>query len=845
LQGPTVGILSPLMTGYYYGMLISAVKTVVSEAGGRVIAVSTAASGSGYHREEVIEHLAHLAWDRVDGFVTIANAVSLDYLNELGAAGKPVVALGHVEPGFSYPAVLPDNHGGIRQAVDHLVGHGHVRVAFAGSLQHFDVRERYASYCDTLRSHGIETDPALLYDIDDNHEFSGREAARRMLAAGLPSTAVVAACDLNAVGIMAALSEAGLALPAEQAVTGFDDLPGNASLSPSLSSVAQDLGQMGALAGRLLMRMVDGEEVAPGHHVVAGAFAGRESCGCAPADVPEDDLGAHAQLRRARALLGERNDSYYALRKAIRDEHEISLELLRSHESEPRDLEWLSRTEAEAATLALWDFTAHPEGPSHDGRANRRNLDLRAGRAVAHGRYLRVVGTWRPGGATLGGKGKRHRVERFPPQELLSAAGRRNVVLLFPVASKDRDWGILCVVVPLDSAFMGQDTYFQWEALLSAALDHQDALAALRERSRQLHERGEQLALSYRRERDMARAVRASEERYALAARAVNDGLWDWDLDSGTVYYSSRWAEMLGYADDQIGDRPEVWLERVHEDDKQALAAELMSLRAGEQESILHEHRVRTAAGGYLWVLCRGLAVPGGGKPATRIVGSLTDVTERRELEARLRQLALYDALTGLPNRVLFLDRLAQAVAATRRRPTSTYAVLWLDLDGFKVLNDSLGHHAGDELLVQVSQRLRRELREVDTAARFGGDEFAVLLVDVPDQPTVTAVVQRLLGSLGVAYGIEGHEVEVTASIGVAMGTLGYERPDEVLRDADLAMYKAKGMGRGNYAVFDATMRATAVALVRTGTERRQAVRPGPRGSTQMELPYLSPGGHS
>ena len=137
------------------------------------------------------------------------------------------------------------------------------------------------------------------------------------------------------------------------------------------------------------------------------------------------------------------------------------------------------------------------------------------------------------------------------------------------------------------------------------------------------------------------------------------------------------------------------------------LLSALSGLKKGQQPSLVNEHRVRAADGSYKWALCRGLAVPGAGAPATRIVGSLTDVTERRLLEERLRRQALFDSLTGLPNRVLFMDRLSQAVANAKRHRGYTYAVLWLDLDNFKNLNDSLGHQFGDKLLVQVAERIR------------------------------------------------------------------------------------------------------------------------------------------
>ncbi len=356
-----------------------------------------------------------------------------------------------------------------------------------------------------------------------------------------------------------------------------------------------------------------------------------------------------------------------------------------------------------------------------------------------------------------------------------------------------------------------------WSAMFSEALDH-------RALTRSLSRRGEDLARSYEREKEMAQAVRESEERYALAAQAANDGLWDWDLARGTVYYSPRWKEMLGYPGTGIGDKPEEWLLRVHPDDRAGLSSALSDLKKGRHASLINEHRVRAADGHYKWALCRGLAVPGTGAPATRIVGSLTDVTERHLLEERLRHQALFDGLTGLPNRVLFMDRLSQAVANARRHPAYTYTVLWLDLDNFKNLNDSLGHQFGDKLLVQVADRIRVQLREPDTAARFGGDEFALLLLDVPDFASVQAIVRRLLDSLLAPYQLGGHEVVVTGSLGVATSTTAYDCPEDVLRDADIAMYRAKSTARGSYATFDESMHASAVARQETETELRQAI---------------------
>ena len=173
-------------------------------------------------------------------------------------------------------------------------------------------------------------------------------------------------------------------------------------------------------------------------------------------------------------------------------------------------------------------------------------------------------------------------------------------------------------------------------------------------------------------------------------------------------------------------------------------------------------------------------------------MGSLTDVTAQRELEEKLRYSAHHDALTGLPNRTLFLDRLTQALARTRRNPHARIALLFLDLDGFKQVNDRLGHLAGDELLVHVAERIGQRLRQSDTAARLGGDEFAVLLEDVRAPEAVEAIADDISRRLSAPYDIEGEEVVISAAVGTAVSVTGQERPDDILRSADSAMYLAK-----------------------------------------------------
>jgi len=227
---------------------------------------------------------------------------------------------------------------------------------------------------------------------------------------------------------------------------------------------------------------------------------------------------------------------------------------------------------------------------------------------------------------------------------------------------------------------------------------------------------------------------------------------------------------------------------------------------------------------GYRWVLSRGLAVRNGSGRPYRMVGAQSDTTQRKLAEEQLIHDALHDALTGLPNRTLFVDRLSHRIKHSRREKDRLFGVLFLDLDRFKLVNDSMGHSAGDQLLVETSRRLEQAVRPGDTVARLGGDEFAVLLEDVTEPGDAVKVAERIQTSLQNPIKLENQEVVSTASIGIAMSQTGYEKAEDVLRDADTAMYRAKSEGRARHEVFDSAMHARAVSLLKIENELRQAI---------------------
>jgi diguanylate cyclase (GGDEF)-like protein/PAS domain S-box-containing protein len=323
-------------------------------------------------------------------------------------------------------------------------------------------------------------------------------------------------------------------------------------------------------------------------------------------------------------------------------------------------------------------------------------------------------------------------------------------------------------------------------------------------------------------------------ERLGLAVQAANMGIWEWDIVNNRLHWDERMFTLYNIRPEDFDNGYEAWQSRVHPEDLPAAETIYQTALPGETDYAI-EFRILWPDGTIRHIASYAILQRDRDGHPLRMVGVNLDISDRKQAEAQLIHNALHDGLTGLPNRTALNNRLELAMQRAQRAPTYHFAVLFLDLDQFKVINDSLGHLVGDELLKVVAQKLKTIVRPTDLAARLGGDEFVILLEHVPDIQAVIHMVERLLAKFKTAIEMEAHCIFITTSVGIVWGTQTYSNAADLLRDADIAMYRAKAKGRGRYEIFDADMHIQAVERMTLEHDLRMAI------DRQEFIPYYQP----
>lgn len=301
--------------------------------------------------------------------------------------------------------------------------------------------------------------------------------------------------------------------------------------------------------------------------------------------------------------------------------------------------------------------------------------------------------------------------------------------------------------------------------------------------------------------REQAENLRTSQERYELASKGSNDGLWDYDFTTDKFYFSDRWKTMVGLSPEDKIEKLEQWLDLIRQDHRTLFQIKWKQHLDGETDRFNIEVPVVNVEGDDTWVLVRGIAALDEKGNPTRFIGSQTDITHLKEMKKQLSFYATHDILTKLPNRLLFNDRLTQSIIEAQRNKKSV-AILFVDLDRFKYVNDTYGHKAGDIIIQQAALRLEGCIRKTDTLARIGGDEFIILLKDIKDEKHIKPIAQKIIEVLKEDFNIDGKEFSLSGSVGVSLYPRDGNNAESLLSKADIAMYRSKRDGGNCFSIY-------------------------------------------
>ena len=407
----------------------------------------------------------------------------------------------------------------------------------------------------------------------------------------------------------------------------------------------------------------------------------------------------------------------------------------------------------------------------------------------------------------------------------ITYAGSASIAVLLFLTVAQSGPGVLMAIVPVVGMLLTTLHYFFRQQAADEAVRRSRMEAAEREAA--------QSALH-------VRQLEFSEQRFHSAFTHASIGMALVSLEGEIRQVNQAMTALLGRDDGQLlGSRLE---DLVDSTDAAAFAAQIDRVRRRESDAFSAEVRCRNRDGADVWVALDAsfFAEPGG--DASSLIVQMQDITARHDAEARQQHIAFHDSLTGLPNRARFHEHLARAIERSAADPQRRFAVMFLDFDRFKLVNDSMGHSAGDAFLIQVARRIRENVRPGDIVARLGGDEFVVLCDDLERDSHVVTLAERLQIVLATPLQVGGTEITTSASIGITFSTIGYHLPEEVLRDADIAMYRAKAAGKARHALFDAGLHQQVTDRVRLEGELRRAIEAGHLSLAYQPLFHLGSG---
>ena len=761
----TVAVFIPCISGFYFTNVVSLAR---QEAIRRQLDLIVVVTGS-FDRYDSL-----MALDYIDAAYISLNAVSSSFIDTLTKRQIPVITSSNNYAHQDVEPIVSHHVNGIQQAFEHLYQLGHRKIGFAGDLNVVDMRVRYEGLLECYRQKEEQFHPQWLYSIHDACVNGGTEAAEAFLEAGSPCSAIICASDLIAIGLEKHLTTEGLSLPQDLALIGIDNTLFGEEFHNCLTSVDQRIDLLIQASFDRIEARLGGSEFNESPLFIKQELKVRESCGNPYFDPSLESKPVKDPVAQA---MTENSESTMALAK------------LNYH--------WLTELSKLWGPFLQWGCMAHWEkeqkltDPSSlSKRINEMHIsDVFLG----NDQHLELPESFQ----------SPIPVQSFPPLNLPGVPQSEQTLLtLLPICPEGIHWGVLTIVDEL-RADMNHDTYdmFYYYVELVSFFMQQQALAD------SMHEREHN--------------AKELTEKLSVVANATNDGFWTWEISTNTLEWNSRLLDMLGYHDpaEQHIHQDMSLLERIHPMDRHYV------------QTMLHNHlefkkpfkirfRIQNKFGNFLWVESNGEAIRDNNGHATRFIGTMNDITEQHHSNKRIEFMAYHDALTGLPNRAALSEKIEDLLYNHQNKP---FALILLGLNRFKSINDSFGHHTGDEILKHVAHNIKKVLRKHDFLSRFEGDEF-IILCEVHNDKESLLIANRILSSLEGYFDHEQTSISISASLGISYYPKHATTLQALLTCADLALHQAKKLQSHHPVMYEESMDCNLKDKVAMENQLRQAI---------------------
>lgn len=768
-----INLLIPFLDGEYYGNIFTTLQSEATKRNSTLFAIQALAT-----IENPNEFDYQIGTEVADGWLIMTNPLaelpsSQAFLEGIKATGKPIVTIGYQEETIDCHAIVINNRQAIKDAVFHLIReHGHRRIAFIGADEHVDLIERFEGYKEALRECGITYDEELYVRTDNSLRPGGEWAAEILLQRKVDFTAVVAATDLNAMGLINRLQAEGYNIPRDVAVIGFDDLPASKTFNPPLTTIYQPIADLAKVSIDLLYRQIEGEVIESDMTHVPTEFVSRASCGC-----PYEEEHMSIDLMHEKLVQTEANINH----------------LIQSHNQ-------FATNWASAARGELFDFSKMFVGMCHWGC-------LAMWDKSDEGNQLVITHSFSRDGDPKPPVGLKIPIEQFPHADWLPRIDEDEFVRVQSIRSDQEDIGFIVLVGPVGKlALISEIDVTRISCNISVTALVRDQLF---------------------------NQVRSIAEQLEIVSRTTNDGIWDWDLTNNKIQWSTRTHDMINSIGESLTNEPESLFRLIHPED-------FFHMREEFKKHIEHgiplkvEFRIQSKhTDDQLWLYAAGDSIEDQHGRKIRLIGSLTNITGKKEAEKQITHLAYHDFLTGLPNRQMLKEHF-QKCAIEAKHYNYMIGLMLIDLDRFKIINDTLGHQMGDQLLKEVANMLEdivqaytpnyKMARHSGLVARLGGDEFIVLLTGIKEVSELEDIADQMIKRFQKPFQVDNLELFTTASIGISVYPEDGTDLNTLTRCADIAMYKAKENGKNRSEMYNASTNSLTFERLTMENELRKAL---------------------